>query len=265
MKTMSIQEFCNSNATIQFINALQQYRGKTTRFSCIGKPKKQDILVFLSGCSAHVRTQSGQEIEIQENGIYYAPYGSEYVLDVSHQESGFTIGVNFHLTDEQGEPFVFSEEVLHFRASPTAARAFCKLVRGDSLSTLQSRILLETVIAEIGQGQSPSVPSSISEGVTYLHAHFTEPVTVAQLATMSYVSEGYFRRVFKHTFGMSPVAYITQMRLSRAAEYLEYGEVSVREIAEMVGYTGASYLTKVFREAYGVTPLRYRRDKTKSK
>lgn len=263
MNTMSIEDFCNSNATVQFINALRQYRGGMTHFSCIGRPKRQDILVYLSNCSGRIRTKDGREIEMQENGIYYAPYGSEYVLDVSHQENGSTIGVNFHLVDERGEPFVFSRDVLCFRASPTSVRAFEELARSDSLSTLQSRILLETVIAEFGRERLvPQIPVSISASVVYLREHYTESLTVAQLAAMSYVSEVYFRRVFKQAFGMSPAAYIADLRLKRAAEYLEYGDMSIKEIAETVGYAGASYLTRVFKDAYGITPLHYRKEKT---
>lgn len=260
---MSIQDFCNSNATIEFINALRQFRGKSSRFSCIGRPKRQNILVFLSGCSMQLQMKNGDTVEIPENGIYYAPYGSEYVLEVLHPHGGFTVGVNFQLFDEQGEPFVFSDEVQVFRASSVMVRAFEELAHSDLLPKLQSRILLETVIAEIGREEpSLSIPDCIRASVTHMQEHYTEPLTVADFAALSHISEVYFRRIFKVAFRMSPAAYLTRLRLQKAAEYLEYGDMSVGEIAEAVGYSGASYLTKVFKEEYGVTPLRYRKEKT---
>lgn len=263
MKIMSIEDFCDSNASLQFVNALRQTWYGKTRFSCLGHPKKQDILVFLSGCSMRIHTKNGKEIKIQENGIYYAPCGSEYVLEVSRKAGAYTIGVNFNLVDEQGEPFVFSEDVMSFRASSTIAKMFEKLVQNGSLSRLHSRALLETVIAEIGRESSvPTVPASISKSVAYMHAHFTESLTVAQLAAISCISEVYFRRIFKQTFHESPAAYIIRLRLRRAAEYLEYADVSVREVAELVGYGSASYFANEFKERYGMTPLLYRRAKT---
>ncbi len=262
MKTMSVHEFCGANATVRFINGLQQYRGKFTQFSCIGRPKRQHILVYLSGCVAHIRTQSGQEFEIQENGIYYAPYGSEYCMSVQHGENGSTIGVNFQLYDEQGEPFVFSHDILCFRATAAAQRAFEQMAHSESLSALQCRILLETVISEIAQQDaSPTVPPVIRPSVDYLLDHYTESPSITELAAQSHISEVYFRRVFKSVFSMSPAAYMTQLRLKKATEYLEYGEMSVREIAEAVGYAGAAYFSKEFKEKYGISPLCYRKEK----
>ncbi len=262
MKTISLHEFCNSDATVKFINGLQQYRGRFKRFSCIGEPKRQNILVYLSGCSVQIRTKNGQALKIQENGIYYAPYGSEYIMDVQHQEHGSTIGVNFHLTDEQGEPFVFSEDILCFRATATAQRAFEQMAHTESLSSLQCRILLETVISEIAQEQStPTVPPVIQPSVTYLLEHYAESPSMAQLAALSHISEVYFRRVFKQSFQMTPAAYMTSLKLKKAAEHLEYGDMSVQEIADTVGYGGAAYFSKEFKAAYGATPLQYRKDK----
>lgn len=229
----------------------------------MGRPKRQNILVYLSNCAVRMRTKSGQALEIQENGIYYAPQGAEYILDVQHQEDGSTIGVNFHLFDENGEPMVFSEDVLCFRASATAARAFEEMARVGTGTVLQSRILLETVISEIGREEpSPAVPAAIRDGVAYLQEHYTESPSVSQLAAMSHVSEVYFRRLFKRTFQISPAAYVTRLKLNMAAEHLEYGEMSVQEIAELVGYSSVSYFAQEFKATYGVTPLRYRREKT---
>lgn len=262
MKTMSLHEFCNSNASVTFINALQQYQGRLTRFSCIGEPKRQNILVYLSNCAARIRTADGQEMEIQENGIYYAPLGAEYVMAVQHQAGGSTIGVNFHLTDEQGTPIVFSQDILGFRATTAMRRAFEQMAHSESLSTLQCRILLETVISDIAQQDcSPSVPPVIRPSVDYLLEHYTESPSIAQIAALSHISEVYFRRVFKSVFLMSPAAYISQLKLRKAAEYLEYGEMSVQEIAETVGYGGAAYFSKEFKAVYGTTPLRYRKEK----
>ncbi len=263
MREVSMQDFCRAHISIRFINSLRQYWRRTTRFSCIGVPKKQNILVYFCGCVGVVHTKSGEVIEIEENGIMYAPQGAEYEVEIHHRrEGGYTVGANFLLIDEQGESVVFSEDVLSFPSIETARRPFAILDGVGDDQMLYSRILLETVIHNIVQdAPAPSVPAIIQSGVTYLLEHYTESPSIAQLAEMCHISEVYFRRLFKRTFAVSPAAYITRLKLKKAAEYLEYGEMSVQEIAETVGYAGAAYFSKEFKATYGVTPLRYRRDK----
>ncbi len=193
----------------------------------------------------------------------YAPQGAEYEIDIHHcGDGGYTVGANFLLVDECGEPLVFSEEVQAFPDIAAARRAFCTLDNAGDSRLLYSRILLETVIYAIAQEEpAPLVPPVIQPSIDYLFEHYAESPSMAQLAELSHISEVYFRRVFKSVFLMSPAAYISQLKLRKAAEYLEYGEMSVQEIAETVGYGGAAYFSKEFKAVYGTTPLRYRKEK----
>lgn len=263
MRIISINDFCQTHATIRFINSLRQYWRKHYRFSCIGRPKEQNILVYFSGCIGKVRTKSGRVLEIEENGIMYAPLGSEYEIEIYHcGDGGYTVGVNFLMFDEQREPLVFSQDILAFPPIAAARRAMDTLDSVGNERLLYCRALLETVIYEIAQRESaPSVPPVIRPSVDYLLEHYTESPSLAQIAARSHISEVYFRRVFKSVFLMSPAAYISRLKLKKAAEYLEYGEMSVQEIAEAVGYSGAAYFSKEFKAVYGVTPLRYRKQK----
>ncbi len=267
MREITMHDFCHAHISMRFIDSLRQYWRKTARFSCIGMPKKQNILVYFCSCVGVVHTKSGQVIEIEENGIMYAPQGAEYELEIHHRgEGGYTVGANFLLFDEQGESVVFSEDVLSFPPIEAARRSFAILDSVGDDQMLYSRILLETVIHNIAQEDpAPSVPAIIQPGVSYLLEHYTESPTIAQLAATCHISEVYFRRLFKRAFMVSPAAYITRLKLKKATKYLEYGEMSVQEIAEMVGYAGAAYFSKEFKAAYGVTPLRYRRDKCVSR
>jgi len=265
MPTVPIQTLCaDPDATIRFINALRQDWRKNKRFTCIGKPKLLHILVYFHQCTAHLRTADGQETEIEENGIMYAPQGAQYTLDIHPQkETGCTVGVNFLLYDGLGEAVALTDDVTVFPACGATWRWFDEMARlgvAAPLAAFRSRILLQTVLYELARGAiSPAVPAVIRPGVTYLQEHYTEPLTVAALADLCHVSEVYYRRLFKQAFGVSPAAYITRLRLETAANYLEHGDMSVGEIAEAVGYTAVSYFDKEFKKVYGKTPLRYRR------
>lgn len=56
----------------------------------------------------------------------------------------------------------------------------------------------------------------------------------------------------------TPVVFIRNIRLERAALLLKEGNMSVNEIAEKTGFSSPSYFTKCFKKMYGVLPSEYR-------
>ena len=83
--------------------------------------------------------------------------------------------------------------------------------------------------------------------------------SVAEMAALCHLSEPYFRKLFRHSMGAGPAAYRKRLRLERALAYLEFGEVSVGEISEMLGYASVSHFIKEFGQGFGISPLRYRK------
>ena len=59
--------------------------------------------------------------------------------------------------------------------------------------------------------------------------------------------------------GLTPLEYRNSLRLSRARAYLEYGDISVLEISDMLGYATVSHFIKAFKNRYGCAPLQYRK------
>ena len=64
--------------------------------------------------------------------------------------------------------------------------------------------------------------------------------------------------MFKKEFHMTPIEYRNFLRLNKAKQYLEYGEISIQEIANLLGYSTVSHFIKSFKEYYGISPLAYR-------
>ena len=93
----------------------------------------------------------------------------------------------------------------------------------------------------------------------YVEAHFAGPLRVADLCVLIQRSEGHFSRSFKHTFGMSPHAYVIRYRLERAAQYMLQTDASLSDIALRCGFTDHAHLCKHFRQVMGQTPAAWRR------
>lgn len=264
MKTCALCELINSDFNLAFLNALRQFwRGKR-EFSCLGKPKEQCLLLLLDGCRATYTDKAGHSLTGESGDIIYVPRTSEYraVFHDFEDDTASTVGVNFLLFSSDGVPLRLSEriEVIH-PASRTVREVLRRLSDEEAaLDTLQKRILLLEALHALSQSNRESgYPALILPGLRILTEHPEQMTPIGELARLSNVSEVYFRKHFKAAFGVSPVEYRNRLRLERARDYLEYGDVSVQEISDMMGYATVSHFIKAFRRAYGASPLAYRR------
>jgi len=72
-------------------------------------------------------------------------------------------------------------------------------------------------------------------------------------------SRAHLVRLFRAVMDVAPAQYITERRISRAAELLVYGEDSLEQIADACGYPNRYYFTRVFTQILGTSPARYRK------
>ncbi|WP_168121169.1 AraC family transcriptional regulator [Paenibacillus sp. HB172176] len=94
--------------------------------------------------------------------------------------------------------------------------------------------------------------------LTYIEAHYKEPIALAQLAKLLAMSESYFCRFFKSMTKESPVAYMNAYRLQKAAYLLLTSNKNVMEVALDTGFKHMSYFNTVFKQRYGCSPSAYR-------
>ncbi len=92
----------------------------------------------------------------------------------------------------------------------------------------------------------------------YLRENYFEPVTVAEAAGISGMSEFRFMKFFKKTTGVTFVKYLTQLRLNHAYRLLVESDRSIAEIASSAGFSDQSYFDRRFRALYGRTPREVR-------
>jgi AraC family transcriptional regulator len=100
------------------------------------------------------------------------------------------------------------------------------------------------------------VPPPVSRAVRYLEAHFTEDVTLDELARAAYCSPYYLSRRFKQAIGMTPFQYLVQLRVDHARQLVSAGagERSLADVARAVGFADQSHLTRQMKRVLGVTP-----------
>ena len=133
--------------------------------------------------------------------------------------------------------------------------------REDSEVVQQAALQLAIVALKRAQGVQNRSIDQLSRGnrarmeqaTEYIEAHLQERIDFAALAKQMYLSEKYFRQLFKEMTGLSPVEYVHRQRVVRSLIYLQKG-CSVSEAGELVGWEDPNYYARVFKRIMGCPP-----------
>ncbi len=92
----------------------------------------------------------------------------------------------------------------------------------------------------------------------YVTEHFSEEITIAKLAQCAMISESECLRCFHNTIGTTPIQYVKQFRIHKAAALLSPTDLKIVDIGSLCGFQEMSYFAKSFKQVYGCTPTKYR-------
>ena len=99
---------------------------------------------------------------------------------------------------------------------------------------------------------------SLGRVTEYIQQNLDKDLTLAELASVVYMSPYHFSRRFKRSTGVPPHRFVIRERIARASVVLTRPELSIAQISRMVGFGTPSHFTTVFRRATGITPKGYR-------
>ena len=98
----------------------------------------------------------------------------------------------------------------------------------------------------------------VERAVELMRSSYARPLTLADLAAAAGTGRFAIIRAFQRQIGMSPYAYLTQIRVERAMALLQAG-ARVAAVAQRVGFTDQSHLTRKFKRFVGITPAAFAR------
>lgn len=95
----------------------------------------------------------------------------------------------------------------------------------------------------------------------FINDNYMNEITLDVLSQNMYLSPIYVSKIFKESTGDSPINYLIKLRLSKAKLLLEEGELSIKSIAQAVGYTDVYHFSKLFKKYYSCPPSSLRHKK----
>lgn len=100
--------------------------------------------------------------------------------------------------------------------------------------------------------------SKIDSSIKYIEENYLKKDFSLQIAAeKSYISDTYFRKLFKQKFGISPKQYVIQRRIKHAASLIIAGYYTLQEISELCGYNDYKHFSVEFKKVIGVSPSKY--------
>ena len=94
--------------------------------------------------------------------------------------------------------------------------------------------------------------------LNHIHVHYGEDLDTASIAQSANISVSECLRCFHNTIHTTPIQYLKQYRIQRAARLLTSTHMKIVDIGLQCGFQEMSYFSKIFRQSMGCTPREYR-------
>jgi len=133
----------------------------------------------------------------------------------------------------------------------------------EELLSLLLRHIFMIINRYIQEGQTggSQIQNEIERATHYFKEHYHEPISIEDYAESRHMSLSWFIRNFKQIVKMTPLQFITNLRITNAKSLLESTSYNITEIAQTVGYDNPLYFSRQFKKYTGVSPKEYKRKK----
>lgn len=125
----------------------------------------------------------------------------------------------------------------------------------QKISFIYHLMLQESHLISTGKTKGDEMVQNI---IRRMELDCRQDFNLSQLSAQYYISVPQLIRRFKSETGMTPYAYLMNVRLQAAETYLKYTKMSVDEISHKTGFSNTSNFIMQFRKYYGQTPQKYR-------
>lgn len=208
--------------------------------------KKGDIFLIRPGVTTFYRADT-EDPWIYGWLSFGGAVGTEVISRTAFHEDGYTMVSNWsdRYVDLILECFRYREDSIESELALTSiAYQFLKLLLEDG--------------GKVDMGTTRQFSRLTVEAVDYIRQHYTEDLSVGEVADYLAVNRSHLSRVFKNYLNMSIQEFLIGLRINRAASLLSGTDETVESIAYQSGFNSLIVFSRMFKKSTGETPTQYR-------
>lgn len=242
---------------------LNIYWGRFPVCSTKVENRESDCFVYVISDGAEY-IFGGKPYIAKKGDVLYLSRYSNYSINVSSDNYQYIV-VNF-MFDRRNDT-LFENAVFSFNTEGLFPQ-FSKILKLYMLSGISDQLeiksLLYQVYSVISRDTAYKYTSLSQRQVferiekTLMQNAFESNLNITDLIKSTNISEVHFRRIFKQIYGVSPITYVTNIRINQAKNLLSSSAIPISTIAEECGYSSSYYFTRAFKRVTNLTPSEYR-------
>ena len=120
----------------------------------------------------------------------------------------------------------------------------------------EKKLFPDAMKTSFSEGQQNIIDGKV---IPYIQEHFSETLTVTEIADYAALNAQYMMRLFKKRTGISVLEYVTNCRMEKAKELLRNTDWNNEIVSEKLGYASSGYFIKLFKKTFSMTPREFRK------
>lgn len=215
----------------------------------------------------------GEEFLIKEGSVLYINCMKSHRYEAAEGEEWEFLWVHLNGTNALGYYEEFAQtgfRILEVGERERIQEMFWSMITDNQKKNITTEIrtntTLNTIIGELiiqnsmNDAESFLIPQYIREICKEMDLHFKEEIGLDQLAKNVNRSKYHVAKEFKRYIGTTVNEYLIITRMSYAKELLKYSDLSIHDIAFMIGMNNVSHFINLFKAREHKTPLAYRKE-----
>lgn len=257
--------------------------------NCIAifKPKKyvtgkliesEDFHLFILSSPPPDIYINGKQQKIERRRIFTINPGDSVYCDNAMKTKPFTsILIKPYIIDKIANEMGVTKDIKFLKLQNPFARdimctidILCREIElQDSCTLMLNCLETQIIILLLRQFKTniKSEPVLLSDSATYINlskeymqAFYSANITIEDICGEIHVSPFHFIRTFKQKTGLSPHQYLLNVRIQKAKEFLQTGEYTVGEVADLCGFFNLPHFSNTFKTISGQSPSSYKKN-----